>query len=343
MPVAMMKAVGLYRYLPISDPESLLDLEVERPRPQGRDLLVQIQAVSVNPVDTKIRAPKDRVESTPKILGFDAAGIVVETGPDCQWYKPGDEVFYAGSNVRQGTNAEYHLVDERIVGRKPKALSFAEAAALPLTSLTAWEALEDRLGFSLEPGANRGTPLLIIGAAGGVGSVATQLAKRAGFTVIGTASRPETKAWALQHGADHIIDHTRPFRPQLEALGFHDVDAILCLNATDKHWEQMADVIAPQGKICSIVETSTLLNLELLFGKSVTFAWELMFTRPRYQTADMARQRDILNRVADLVDAGEIQSTMTEHLSPINAENLRKAHAKLESGRTIGKIVLSGF
>ncbi|SIS79770.1 zinc-binding alcohol dehydrogenase family protein [Alicyclobacillus vulcanalis] len=341
--MATMKAVGLYRYLPISDPESLLDLEVERPRPTGRDLLVKIEAVSVNPVDTKIRSPKDKVESTPKILGFDAAGIVVETGPDCKWFKPGDEVFYAGSNVRQGTNAEYHLVDERIVGRKPRSLTFAEAAALPLTSLTAWEAIEDRLGFSLEPGANRGTSLLIIGAAGGVGSIATQLAHRAGFTVIGTASRPETRAWATEHGADHVIDHTQPFRPQLEAIGLLHVDAILCLNSTDRHWESMADVIAPQGKICSIVETSTLLNLELLFGKSVTFAWELMFTRPRYQTPDMARQRDILNRVADWVDAGEIRTTMTEHLSPINAENLRKAHAKLESGRTIGKIVLSGF
>ncbi|WP_067623968.1 zinc-binding alcohol dehydrogenase family protein [Alicyclobacillus acidiphilus] len=343
MIVATMKAVGLFRYLPITDPESLVDVEVEKPVASGRDLLVQVRAVSVNPVDTKIRSPKDRVEEQPKILGFDAAGVVVEAGSDCTLFKPGDEVYYAGTNIRQGTNAEFHLVDERIVGRKPKNLSFPEAAALPLTGLTAWEAFADRLGLSLDPGANTGKSVLIIGAAGGVGSIATQLAKRAGFNVIGTASRPETVKWVVERGVDHVINHHQPFRPQLEQLGLQFVDYILCLNATDKHWSNMADVIAPQGKICSIVETGTPLNLEPLFAKSVTFVWELMFTRSRFQTDDMIEQHRILNQIADLVERGDVLTTMTEHLSPINAENLRVAHAKLESGKTIGKIVLSGF
>lgn len=341
--MATMKAVGLYRYLPITDAGSLVDVQVEKPWVSGRDLLVQVNAVSVNPVDTKVRSPKAKVEEQPKILGYDAAGVVVEVGSDCTLFKPGDEVYYAGSIVRQGTNSEFHVVDERIVGRKPKNLTFPEAAALPLTGLTAWEAFVDRLGLSFDPATNTGKSILVIGAAGGVGSIATQLAKCSGLKVIGTASRPETVKWVLEHGADHVINHHESFRPQLENIGLPFVDYIFCLNATDKHWNSMADVIVPQGKICSIVETGTPLNLEVLFAKSVTFVWELMFTRSRFQTDDMIEQHNILTKIANLVEEGQIVTTMTEQLFPINAENLRKAHAKLESGTVIGKIVLSDF
>lgn len=338
-----MKAVGLLQYLPIEHPESLLDVVLEKPVPTGKDLLVKVKAVSVNPVDFKVRSPKNRVESAPKVLGWDVAGVVEQTGPDCTLFRPGEEVYYAGSIVRQGGNSEYHLVDERIVGKKPSNLDFAQAAALPLTSITAWESLYDRLGISRNRDKNKGKTLLIIGAAGGVGSIATQLAKHAGLTVIGTASRPESAAWARELGADRIINHFEAFVPQLKAAGFETVDYVLCLNSTEKHWTNMAEAIAPQGKICSIVETDELLNLTLLKNKSATFAWELMFTRSTYQTADMIEQHNLLNEVAALVDAGVIRTTAAEKLSPINSENLRKAHAMLETGRTVGKVVLEGF
>jgi zinc-binding alcohol dehydrogenase family protein len=338
-----MKAVGLLNYLPIDNPESLIDVEMEKPVPAGRDILVKVKAISVNPVDVKVRAPKNRTESTPKVLGWDVAGVVEQVGADCTLFSPGDEVYYAGSITRQGGNSEYHLVDERIVGSKPKSLDFAGAAALPLTSITAWESLYDRLGVSANKEDNAGKTLLIIGAAGGVGSIATQLAKYAGLTVIGTASRPESAEWAKGQGADYIINHFEDFLPQLEDAGFQQVDYVLCLNSTEKHWKNMAEVIAPQGKICSIVETDELLNLTLLKNKSVTFVWELMFTRSTYQTADMIEQHKLLNEVARLVDEGVIRTTTTDKLQPINAGNLRKAHAMLETGRTVGKVVLEGF
>lgn len=336
-----MKAVGLFRYLPITDPESLIDLEIEKPKPEGRDLLVRVKAISVNPVDTKVRRPKERVEKTPKILGWDVAGVVEETGPECTLFSIGDYVYYAGSITRQGANSEYHLVDEQIVGYKPETLSFAEAAALPLTSLTAWEALFDRLGIP-EKG-NKETKLLIIGAAGGVGSIAIQLAKWAGITVIGTASRQESAQWAKERGADYVINHYEEFVPQLKQLGFDYVDYILCLNRTEMHWENMAQSIKPQGKICSIYETDKELNLYPLFNKSVTFVWELMFTRPMFGTPDMIKQHQILNKIAEMIESNILKTTLNEVMSPINAENLRKAHAKLEEGKTIGKIVLEEF
>ncbi|OKP76534.1 NADPH:quinone reductase [Paenibacillus helianthi] len=338
-----MKAVGLYKYLPIENPESLIDVEVDKPSPTGRDLLVRVQAVSVNPVDYKVRSPKNREESVPKVLGWDVAGVVEQVGPESTLFRPGDEVYYAGSIIRPGGNSEFHLVDERIVGVKPSTLDFAQAAALPLTSITAWESLYDRLGVSLNKADNAGKTLLIIGAAGGVGSIAIQLAKNSGLTVIGTASRPESVSWAKALGADHIINHFEAFVPQLKAAGFDQVDYVLCLNSTGKHWANMAEAIAPQGKICSIVETEELLNLTLLKNKSVTFAWELMFTRSTYQTPDMIEQHKLLNEVARLVDAGVIRTTTNETLRPINAENLRKAHAMLETERTVGKVVLEGF
>ncbi len=338
-----MKAIGLYRYLPIDNPESLVDVEIAKPTASGRDLLVHVKAISVNPVDVKTRAPKEQVEKEPRILGWDVAGVIEQVGPDCTLFKVGDEVYYAGSVTRPGGDSEFHLVDERIVGNKPKSLDFAQAAALPLTALTAWEAMFERLGISLSANDNKGKRILTIGAAGGVGSIATQLAHHAGLTVIGTASRPETVQWAKAHGADYTIDHHKAFAPQLKELGFEYVDYIFCLNSTDKHWDDMVEVIAPLGRVASIVGTNGLINLSALTGKSVVFAWELMFTRARYQTPDMIEQHNILNQLAQLVDEGKIQSTLTEKLEPITAATLREAHKKVESGKTIGKIVLANF
>jgi zinc-binding alcohol dehydrogenase family protein len=338
-----LKAVGLYRYLPAEDPESLLDLELDRPTPGPRDLLVRVEAVSVNPVDTKQRAPRQRTETEPRVLGWDAAGVVEEIGSVVTLFKPGDEVYYAGCITRPGANSEYHLVDERIVGPKPHTLDFAEAAALPLTSLTAWEGLFDRLRLPPEAGSAAGKTLLIIGAAGGVGSIATQLAHRAGMTVIGTASRPATTAWAHEHGAEHVINHHEPLAPQLRELGHETVDAIFCLNTIEPYWEQFPELIAPQGGICAIVGTSKPLPLSGLQYKCAAFAWEYMFTRAMFETPDMIKQHEILTRLAALVDEGVIRTTLNERLTPINAANLRWAHAKLESGTAMGKIVLEHF
>ena len=338
-----MKAIGLYRYLPIDDSESLLDLEVEDPEPTGRDLLVEVKAIAVNPVDYKSRAPRPQVESTPKILGWDVAGVVKTAGPEAALFKPGDAVYYAGSRTRPGGNSELHLVDERIVGRKPRNLRFADAAALPLTTLTAWEALFDRLGVS-KAGADRGKSVLIVGGAGGVGSIAVQLAKRlAQLRVIATASRPESGKWVRELGADDVVDHTRDLVAQIGALGRGDVDYILCCNSTDHHFPAFAALIAPQGRICSIVNTTKPVDLAPLMQKSVTFAWELMFTRPMFQTADMIVQHQILDATAGLVEAGTLRTTAATRLSPINAANLKKAHALLEGGHVVGKIVLEGF
>lgn len=338
-----MKAVGLHHYLPIDDPTSLLDIEVERPVPGPRDLVVRVEAISVNPVDTKQRAPRQRTETEPRVLGWDAAGVVEEIGSDVTLFRPGDEVYYAGSITRPGANCEYHLVDERIVGLKPRSLDFAEAAALPLTGLTAWEGLFERLRLSPEAGASAGQSILIISAAGGVGSIATQLARYAGLTVIGTASRPASVTWAREHGAEHTVDHHQPLAPQLRALGYEMVDAVFCLNTLEPYWSTIGQIIAPQGHICAIVGTGKPLPLGGLQYKSATFAWEYMFTRAMFDTPDMIQQHEILTRLARLVDDGVIRTTLNERLAPINAANLRWAHAKLESGTAIGKIVLEGF
>lgn len=340
--MSKMKAVGLYRYLPIENDESLIDIELEKPTPSGRDILVHVAAVSVNPVDTKQRAPKDKVEQTPRVLGYDAAGTVVAVGDEVTLFHVGDEVYYAGDITRQGTNSEYHLVDERIVAKKPTTLSFAQAAALPLTTITAWEAFYDRMNMA--PNGNEGKTVLIIGAAGGVGSIATQLAREAGFTVIGTASREETIQWAKEHGANYVIDHRAPFAKQLQALGFGDgVDYILCCNSLEMHWEQMIEVARPQARLCSIIGPKTPVALGQLSDKSLSFSMEYMFTRAKHQTPDMQSQHDLLTAVAQMVDEGRIQTTMTECLSPIDAKNLKTAHAKLEEGRMIGKLVIEGF
>lgn len=338
-----MKAVALTRYLPISNHESLIDIELDTPAPTGRDLLVKIEAISVNPVDTKVRAPKDKVEETPRVLGWDAAGVVEAVGPDATLFKPGDPVYYAGSVTRQGANCEFHLVDERIVGAKPKSLDFTHAAALPLTTITAWEALFERLGVSPQ-GADEGKSVLVIGGAGGVGSIGIQLAKKvAKLTVIATASRPESAKWATELGADHIVNHFDDIPKQLKAIGFENVDYVLIFNDTDKHFPAAAEVIKPQGGICTIVENSRPLQVELLKSKSAAFHWEFMFTRSMFGTPDMIEQHKLLSEVARLIDAGTLTTTLGRNLGKIDAANLREAHRLLEEGRSIGKLVLTGF
>ena len=338
-----MKAVGIREYLPISDEASLLDLEVPKPEPAERDLLIAVRAIAVNPVDTKVRAPKSQVEDPPRILGWDAAGVVEAVGPEVSLFSPGDEVFYAGSITRPGSNSEFHLVDERIVGRMPGSKTFAEAAALPLTSITAWEALFDRFGVSTE-GEDARKRLLVIGGAGGVGSIAIQLARQvAGLEVIATASRRESRKWCLELGSHHVVNHLESIPEQLQALGIDAIEYVLCLNSTDQHWAAMAEVVAPQGHICSIVETAAPVDLGVLMTRSASFSWELMFTRPMFETPDMIEQHRLLNEVSTLVDSGRIRTTVTEVLSPISAANLREAHARIESGRTVGKIVLEGW
>ena len=338
-----MKAIGLTKYLPITDEASLIDIELQKPEATGHDLLVAVKAVSVNPVDTKIRAPKDGEEDPPRVLGWDAAGVVESVGSEVTLFAPGDEVFYAGSITRPGTNSEFHLVDERIAGSKPKRLSFAEAAALPLTTITAWEALFDRMRISRD-GASAGKSLLVIGGAGGVGSIAIQIAKRvAGLDVIATASRDESRDWCLDLGADHVVSHRENVARQLDEIGFANVDYVLCLNDTDGHWSTMTEVVAPQGHICSIVETAAPVDIRPLMAKSATFSWELMFTRPMFATVDMIEQHHLLNEVSRLVDSGSVRTTTGQVLGRIDAANLRKAHAHIESGRAIGKLVLEGW
>ncbi|MBP0595578.1 zinc-binding alcohol dehydrogenase family protein [Paraburkholderia sp. LEh10] len=338
-----MKAVGLTRYLPIDNPESLVDIDIDKPQPTGHDLLVKVEAISVNPVDYKVRAPKDTIEKTPRVLGWDAAGTVEAVGPEVTLFKAGDPVFYAGSITRPGANSEFHLVDERIVGRKPASLDFAHAAALPLTAITAWEALFARLGVSPQ-GADAGKSVLIIGGAGGVGSIGIQLAKQlAKLTVIATASRPESAKWATELGADHIVDHFGDMPAQLEEIGFGQVDYVLIFNDTDRHFPAAAAVIKPQGGIATIVENAKPVAVELLKAKSAAFHWEFMFTRSMFGTPDMIEQHKLLTEVARLIDAGTLRTTVGENLGKINAENLRRAHKLLEEGRAIGKLVLSGF
>ena len=338
-----MKAVGLYRNLPIDDPESLVDLEVPKPAPSARELLVEIKAISVNPVDYKVRARPDPNAQLPRILGWDAAGVVREVGPGVQLFKPGDEVCYAGSIHKPGANSEYHVVDERIVGHKPRKLGFAAAAALPLTTLTAWEGLFDRLGIS-RSGADRGKTVLLIGAAGGVGSIAIQLAKKlAGLRVVATASRPESSQWVKELGADAVVDHTGDLAAQMQALGVAEADYIFCLTDATPYFPRFAPIIRPQGKLCLIVSMSGAVELTSLMQKSASIHWELMFTRSLFQTADMQRQHEILEEVATLIDDGTLRTTLAESLGAINAANLRRAHLMLERGRTIGKLVLEGF
>jgi zinc-binding alcohol dehydrogenase family protein len=321
-----MKAIVYTRHgLPPEDPQSLVDADLPKPAPGPRDLLVKIRAIAVNPVDTKVRrgAPTD----TPRVVGWDAVGTVEAVGPDVTLFKPGDDVYYAGSLARPGTYAEYGLVDERIAGHKPKSLSDADAAALPLTSLTAWELLFDRLG--VPEGGGDGDALLIVGAAGGVGSILTQLARKlTGLRVIGTASRPETRAWVESLGAHDVIDHAHPLVDGLRAIGVQHVNYVASLTHTDAHYAQIVDALAPQGRL-GVIDDPATLDAMPLKRKAISLHWELMFTRSLFETPDM--------------DAGTLRTTRGDHFGAINAENLRRAHALIESGRARGKIVLEGF
>ncbi|NZA27632.1 zinc-binding alcohol dehydrogenase family protein [Luteimonas sp. SJ-92] len=338
-----MKAVALTRYLPIDDPGSLLDVQLPRPEATGHDLLVRVEAVSVNPVDTKVRAPKPHVEDAPKVLGFDGAGVVEATGDRVTRFRPGDAVYHAGDITRPGSNAEFQLVDERLLARKPRTLDFADAAALPLTALTAWELLFERMPYDID-GGGAGRTLLVIAGAGGVGSIAIQLARLAGFIVIATASRSESADWCRAMGADHVVDHRESLAAGIGRLGFEQIDAAVNFADTDRYWEALGALLAPQGHLGLIVEPRGPLDLGGPYKeKCIGIHWESMFARSRFATGDMDRQGRILERVADLVDTGSLRGTRSATLGPIDAATLREAHRRLESGATIGKLVAAGW
>lgn len=331
-----MKAIG---YNTTGAAEVLEALEIDRPTPGPGDLLVEVKGISVNPVDVKLRA-LSAPDGGPKVLGFDAAGVVVALGSEVTDFAIGDAVFYAGDVTRAGTNAAFHAVDARIVGRKPETLDFVEAASLSLTAITAWEMLFD--AFRLTEGAGKGQALLVIGGAGGVGSILIQLAKAlTGLTVIATASRPETQDWVRKMGADHVVDHRGDLVAQLADLNLAP-SYFAALTATDMHWPAIIEAIAPRGQIALIDDPETL-DMKAAKPKALSVHWEFMFTRSMFQTEDMTAQRDLLNRVAQMIDAGRLQSTVTEHGGVINVENLRAAHLRQESGRVIGKQVLGGW
>lgn len=337
-----MKAIAYHAPGAIDRDDALVDIELPEPTPGPRDLLVEVRAISVNPVDTKVRRSVAPEAGTPKVLGWDVAGIVRAVGAEVTLFSAGDEVFYAGSIARPGGNSERHLVDERIVGHKPRTLDFAQAAALPLTAITAWELLFDRLGVARDGG--RGQALLVVGAAGGVGSILVQLARRlTALKVIGTASRPETAQWVRELGAHEVVDHARPLAAELARVGVPQVDCIAGLTHTDAHWTQLVEALAPQGAIGLIDDPAQPLDTNALKRKSGSLRWEFMFTRALFETADMVRQHELLDEVARLVDAGVLRTTLGEHYGRIDAANLRRAHALVESGRAKGKLVLEGF
>ena len=341
-----MKAIAYHTSLPIEHADSLLDIDLPRPVAGGRDLLVAVKAVSVNPVDAKIRKNRAPAAGAPQVLGWDASGVVEAVGPDVSLFKPGDRVWYAGSIARPGSNSEFQLVDERIVGHMPASLDFGAAAALPLTAITAWELLVERLQLSREKtqtNPQQGRSLLVIGAAGGVGSILVQLARQlTGLTVIGTASRPRTAAWVKDLGAHHVLDHSLPLAAEIKRLGLPPVDYVASLNQTDSHFDQIVELIAPQGKL-ALIDDPANLDVRKLKSKSVSLHWELMFTRSLFETADMHKQHELLDEVAQLVDAGVLRSTVAERFGKIDAANLKRAHAIIESNTARGKIVLEGF
>ncbi|TVT79258.1 zinc-binding alcohol dehydrogenase family protein [Pseudomonas sp. H3(2019)] len=337
-----MKAIAYYRSLPINDPESLQDIELPEPVAGKQDLLVEVKAISVNPVDTKVRQNVSPEDGAAKVLGWDVAGVVKAVGSNVSLFKAGDKVYYAGSIARAGGNSELHVVDERIVGHMPKSLSFAEAAALPLTAITAWELLFERLQVR-EGKTDQGQSLLIVGAAGGVGSILTQLASQlTALNVIGTASRPQTQSWVRELGADLVIDHSQPLSEELKRAGHPQVTHVASLTETDQHFEQLVEALAPQGKL-ALIDDPKALDVTRLKRKSLSLHWEFMYTRSLFETADMLEQHKLLNRVAELIDAGTLKTTVGEHFGTINAANLRRAHELLESGTSRGKIVLEGF
>ena len=337
-----MKAIGYYKNHPVTEPDALVDIEIPKPEPGPRDLLVRIEAISVNPADVKQRANSAPTGGSARILGYDAVGTVEGVGSDVRFFKVGDEVFYAGAIDRPGTYAEFHAVDERVVGLKPRSLSNAEAAALPLTSLTAWELLFEKLGVPYGTKANR-EAILIINGAGGVGSILTQIARRlTGLTVVATASRPETIAWVKQMGAHYVVDHRKPLDEELRRIGIPHVKYVAGLTSTDRHQEAILEILKPRGALAMIDDPESF-DVVKFKRKSLSVHWELMFTPTLFQTPEMDDQHRILTEVSALVDSGVIQTTLREDAGKINAENLKRAHAILESGRGIGKTVLSGF
>ena len=339
-----MRAVALKKYLPVTEPESFLDVDLPKPTPAGRDVLVAVHAIAVNPVDTKVRGGRGKegvVEDEPRVIGWDASGRVEAVGDEVTLFKPGDEVWYAGDITRPGCNAEFQLVDERIVGRKPISLSHAEAAALPLTTITAYEAFFDRLGIDRD-GADRDQSILIIGAGGGVGSIGIQLAKHAGLTVIATASRPETSAWVQELGADHVVNHRGDMVAEVRALGFDHVDHIAIFNDM-RHWPTAVELIRPEGGIVTIDDTHLPMPMETMKTKAASLHWEFMFARAMHRTPDMIEQHKLLSWTADEIDAGRIRTTVNKVLSPINAAMMREAHRLVETGQAKGKIVVEGF
>lgn len=335
-----MKAIGFKTSLPITEADSFIAFETETPKPTGKNLLVKIDAISVNPVDFKIRqnSAKDTVLDTPKIIGWDAIGTVEAVGENSTLFKPGDQVFYAGDITKPGSNATHQIIDERIVGKAPKKVSAIQAAAMPLTALTAWEILFDRIRISATKDKNKS--ILIIGGAGGVGSIAIQLAKKvAGLTVLATASREESANWCKQMGADHVVNH-KDLINEVHNAGFKHVDYILDFVDTNSYWDIMVELIKPQGHIASITGSSDPIALNKLKTKSVSFSWELMYTRSMFETEDMIEQHHILNKIADLLDNKTITSTLNHTLQGFTVDNLKQAHQMLESGKTIGKIVI---
>ncbi|TNV13102.1 zinc-binding alcohol dehydrogenase family protein [Buttiauxella sp. B2] len=335
-----MKAIAITQATQVgTNLEFLNEMTLPTPVASGHDLLVEVKAISVNPVDTKVRAGFNAEQ--PRVLGWDAVGVVVAVGESVTLFKPGDEVWYAGSLTRPGSNSEYQLVDERIVALKPKSIDNASAAALPLTAITAWEMLFDRLGVA--ENGNKNDVLLIVGAAGGVGSVLTQLARKlTNITVIGTASRPQSQKWVSDLGAHHIIDHSKPLAEELQRIGVKNVTHVASLNHTEQHYTQLIEALVPQGKLALIDDPETL-DARPLKVKSISLHWEFMFTRSMFETSDMIEQNRLLTRVATLIDQGVLQSTLGEHFGTINAANLRRAHELIETNRAVGKIVLEGF
>lgn len=338
-----MKAVGTYKALPADHPTALVDLELPIPVPGTFDLLIRVEAISVNPADCRVRGRKVD-DGQALVLGWDVVGTVAAKGASVSTdFLLGDRVYYAGDVTRPGANSEFHTVDSRIVGHRPANLSAAESAAIPLTALTAWEVLFERMGFS-RTGANRLQTLLIVGGAGGTGSMCIQLAKLIpDLRIIATASRPESQAWCRSLGVSDVIDHFADMRAQLAAIGLSHVDAALILNTPDTHFLSLVEILAPQGTLCSIVPFESAPNFNALMRKSATFVWEFMFTKSMFGTPDLGSQRDILNTVASLIESGELSSAATRDLGTINASNLRIAHSQLESKRTIGKLTLTGF
>lgn len=336
-----MKAIGFKESLPITEANSFIEFETEKPTPTGYDILVKVQANSVNPVDFKVRqnAAKGKVLDTPKVIGWDAVGVVEALGDTTSKFKVGDEVFYAGDITRSGSNSEYQLVDERIVGFKPKNLTIAEAAAMPLTGLTAYESIFDRI--KVDPVKDKGKTILILAGAGGVGSIATQLAKKVvNLTVITTASREDSIKWCKNMGADFVINHHNDIEEELKKIGHPEVNYILDYVNLNAYWETIQKIIKPQGHIVSITGSSEPLNLSIMKNKCVTFSWELMYTRSMYTTDDIDRQHNILNHISQLLDEGTIKSTLTTTLKGFTVENLQKAHELQESSKSIGKTVI---